>query len=44
MLVSYTFEIDNKIKDKIEEIAVEEHRTIAAQIRLILENYLEEKK
>ena len=44
MLVSYTLDIDDKIKDKIERIAVDEHRTLAGQIRLILEEYLEKQK
>lgn len=44
MYVSYTFEIDEKIKDKLEKIANEEHRTLASQIRLVLERYLEDKK
>lgn len=44
MYVSYTFEIDDKVKDKLEKIANDEHRTLASQIRLALESYLEEKK
>jgi len=44
MLVSYTFEIEDKVKDKIERIADEEHRTLAGQIRLVLEEFLEKRK
>jgi len=42
MLVSYTFEIDDKIKERIEKIADKENRTLAGQIRTILEKYLQE--
>ena len=41
MLVSFTFELDSKIKDKIEEIAVSEDRSIAAQLRVILDDYFD---
>ena len=44
MLVSYTFDIDLNVKDKIERVAVDEHRTLAGQIRLILEDWLEKQK
>lgn len=44
MLVSYTFEIEDKVKDKIERLADEAHRSLAGQIRLILEEYLEKQK
>ena len=44
MNVSYTLDIDDKIKDKLERIADSEHRTLAGQIRLILEEYLEKVK
>ena len=44
MLVSYTFEIEDKMKDKIERIADESHRSLAGQMRLILEEYLEKQK
>lgn len=44
MLVSYTFDIDNKIKDELERISVDEHRTLAAQLRMALEYYLEHRK
>ena len=44
MLVSFTFEIDNKIKDKIEELSIAEDRSIAAQLRVILDEYFEKKK
>jgi predicted transcriptional regulator len=44
MFVSYTFEIDDKIKDKIERIADEAHRSLAGQVRQILEEYIERHK
>ncbi len=44
MLVSYTFEIDDKLKSKLEKIAEDEHRTLAGQIRAIFEEWLEERK
>ena len=43
MLVSYTFEIDDKCKDKIEKEAKESGRSLASQMRIILEEYLEKK-
>lgn len=44
MLVSYTFDVDDKVKDKLERMAVDEHRTLAAQIRMILEDFLDKQK
>ena len=44
MLVSYTFDIDDKVKDKLERVANDEHRTLASQIRMILEGWLEKQK
>ena len=44
MLVPYTFEIDERVKDKLEHLADEGHRTLASQIRMILEEYTEVKK
>lgn len=44
MLVSYTFEIEDKVKDKLERIATDEHRTLASQIRMVLEEWLEKQK
>ena len=44
MLVSFTFEIEDKVKDKLERIAKDEHRTLAAQLRLITEEWLEKGK
>lgn len=41
MLVSYTFEIDDKVKDKIEKVARDEGRSLASQIRIALEEYTE---
>ena len=42
--VVYSFALDEKAKRKLEELAEEGHRTLAGQIRLILEEYLEEHK
>lgn len=39
--VIYSFALDTKIKRQLEELAEEGHRTLAGQIRLILEAYLE---
>ena len=44
MLNSYSFDIDDKAKDKLERLAEEGHRTLAAQIRMVLEEYLEKNK
>lgn len=41
--VIYSFAIDAKTKRQLEELAEEGHRTLAGQIRLILEEYLERK-
>ena len=42
MLVSFTFELEDKTKDKLEKIASEEYRSLAAQIRLALDEYVEQ--
>ena len=42
--VVYSFAIPKDIKRSLEEIAEEGHRTLAGQIRLILEEYLEKRK
>jgi len=42
--VTYTFDMDEKTHAKLKELAVEGHRTLAGQIRLILEEWLEENK
>lgn len=44
MLVSYTFEIEDKTKDKIEKIAKEEGRSLASQMRIALDEYAEKLK
>ena len=44
MLVSYTFDIDDKVKDKVERMAADGHRTLAGQIRMIIEEYLEKNR
>lgn len=41
MLVSYTFEVEDKVKDRIQEIADLEHRSLASQMRIALEKYIE---
>lgn len=41
MEVSYTMQIDEKLKTRLEKIAGEENRTLAGQIRHILEEFLE---
>lgn len=41
MEVSYTMQIDDKLKSKIEKIAENENRTLAGQIRHILEEFTE---
>ena len=42
--VTFTFEIDSKYRDKIKELAEKNYRSMGAQIRLILENYLDNNK
>ena len=44
MFVSFTFDVDNKIKDKLEELALKEDRSLSAQLRVILDEYFERKK
>lgn len=44
MLVSYTFEIEEKTKDKIEKLAKEESRSLASQIRIALDEYADKIK
>ena len=39
-----TFSLDDKAKSRLEEIAKQEHRSLSGQIRLILEEWLEENK
>ena len=39
--VSYTFSMDSKTHARLKELAEGSHRTIAGQIRLILEEWLE---
>lgn len=39
--VTYTFEMDNDTHTKLKKIAEVEHRTLAGQIRLILEEWLD---
>lgn len=42
--VTITFELDEKYKDKVKALAVKNYRSVGAQIRLILENYLDNNK
>lgn len=42
--VVYSFAIDVKTKRQLEELAEAGHRTLAGQIRLILEEWLEKNK
>ncbi len=44
MLISYTFEIEEKVKDKIEKHAKDEGRSLASQVRIALEEYSEKLK
>ena len=39
--ITYTFDMDSKTHSKLKELAEEGHRTLAGQIRMILEEYLE---
>lgn len=43
-LVSYTFEIEESVKEKIEQIAKAEKRSLASQMRIALEKYVENAK
>lgn len=42
--VNVNFEIDSKYRDKLKEAAEKNYRSMGAQIRLILENYLDNNK
>ena len=42
MEVSYTMQIDEKLKTKLEKIATDENRTLAGQIRHVLEEFIEQ--
>ena len=44
MDVQHCFAIDERVKDKLEKMADDGHRTLAAQIRMALEEYLEKQK
>ncbi len=44
MLVPTSFELEEKHKEKLERIASDEHRSLAGQLRLVIEEWLEEKK
>jgi predicted DNA-binding protein len=40
--INYTFEIDERLKERIKKIGDENHRTIAGQVRYILEKFVDE--
>ena len=42
--VIFSFAMDEKINRKLKDLADKEHRTIAGQLRLIIEEYLENQK
>lgn len=42
--ITYTFDMGYKTHAELKKIAEEEHRTLAGQIRLILEEWLEKQK
>ena len=42
--ITYTFEMDARTHSQLKKIADEEHRTLAGQIRLIIEEWLEERR
>ena len=42
--VIFSFAMDKKLNRELTDIAEKEHRTLAGQIRLILEEYLEKQK
>ena len=42
--ITYTFDMDFKTHAVLKEMAEEGHRTLAGQIRMILEEYIEKEK
>ena len=42
--ITYTFDMDSKTHAKLKELAEEGHRTLAGQIRLIIEEWLDKQK
>ena len=42
--ITFTFDMDSKTHSDLKEMAQDNHRTLAGQIRFILEQYLERKK
>lgn len=44
MLIPYTFEMEEKVRDKIESFAKEEGRSLASQMRIIMEDWVEKLK
>lgn len=42
--ITYTFDMSEKTHLKLKELAEDGHRTLAGQIRMILEDYLENQK
>jgi hypothetical protein len=43
-MVTYTFDIDHKTHSALKDVAEQEHRTLAGQIRLILEEWIKNNK
>lgn len=39
--ITYTFEMDSKMHSQLKDLADQEHRTIAGQVRMIIDEYLE---
>lgn len=39
--VTYTLDMDAKLYARVKEVAEEEHRTVAGQIRMVLDEYIE---
>ena len=42
--VTYTFDMDYKTHAKLKDIAEQEHRTLAGQLRLIIDEWLEKNR
>jgi len=42
--ITYTFDMSSKTHSQLKDLADEGHRTLAGQIRMILEEYLEKQK
>ena len=44
MLEAVSFDLEKSQKDKLEKIAMDEHRSLAGQLRLVVEDWLENHK